>query len=908
MAEKQLYPWQTPEGKKEYNKTDGLDVYDGQQGGRELTEQEKKNLRPRPTADTTPSPNINTNADPNGAGAETKKATDQKDFVQQIFEFVSRTAYTSDGRVVSLPMPNPLMKYASHNYRLGLYALSDTELNDPDNTYRKRKPEVGILQSGGGLGDNKVTTAYEVNGKKVEFFINNLEIETVIAPTTNKGATNAVGFKFEVTEPYSMGLFLQALQIGALQAGHKNYTEAPFLLTIDFVGWTQEGEPYVVPQSKKLLPFKLVGSTMEVTGGGTMYAVEGVAYNEVVLTDQVQRVPVDVEIRGRTLEKMLESSAGSLTTALNKHLGKKALDGKVKTADQYFIIFPTKRATAGTRTLAEIVTQGATTKSQVGPDTTVNNNTRTKEEYEEMWKAITTKEESDLTQEQYDYLDKQLKLVSETALGEEIKQTQTGEEKSNIIGNSIVFDPASYGETQQPYGLADFTWDKDKGVWNRNSGQLQIDPSLGVIKFTKGTRIQDIITEMILISDYGKKLVDSPVDDFGFKNWFRIDTQVLQISDNEVEDQIGRKPRIYIYRVLPFKVHEARFVAPTKEGAGFENIKKQVCKKYDYIYSGANDDILDLQLNMDNTFFKSISPGNFNKTSGADSPTSAQEKDETVQVEAGDAKKLGAASGPLNDGDMQNTTPLSAGAVSGDDAKLDIARRFNEAIVGSDVDMISIEMTIWGDPYYIADSGVGNYNSENTSFINVSADGTVDYQNGEVDVEVNFKTPIDYRDNGIMGFPSDQISVNQFSGLYQVITVMNQFQDGQFKQVLELVRRSNQRPGATTDQSDKSPSKVVNEKKKLDKPRDGGNPGGSTTSTETVKTTETATSATNTGTVRTTKKVVSTSTSTTTVTTEGGGVTERKRSPQQSNRKVSPEVQKRLDAKAARRAARNGIV
>lgn len=875
MAEKRLYPWQTPEGKAEYNNTDGLDVYADDYSKAEPVKSTSYPYNKKSTTqDTTPSTNIKTNADPNASGKTESKATDAVETKAEDFfkDALKNILYTKDGRTLSLPLPNSLMGFASFNYRLGLYALSDSELNDPDNTYRIKDPEVAVLRSGGGLGSNKVTTAYEVNGKKVEFFINNLEVETVIAPTSNKGATNAVGFRFEVMEPYSMGLFLQALQLAALQAGHKNYTESPFLLKIDFIGWSQDGEPYVVPDSKKLLPFKLVGSTLEVTGGGSAYAVEGVAYNEVVLTDQVQRIPVDVEIRGRTLEKMLQSSAGSLTTALNKHLSKKAIDGKVKTADQYFILFPKKRATAGSGpSLSEILTKGANTKSEVGTDTNVTTGERTKEEYEKLWKAISTKEESELTQEQYEYLDKQLKLVSQTALGEEIKQTQTGEEKCNVVGNSIVFDPSTYGETQQPYGLADFTWDKEKGVWNRNSGQLQIDPSLGVIKFTKGTRIQDIITEMVLISDYGKALVDSPADDLGFKNWFRIDTQVLQISDNDVEDQIGRKPRIYVYRVLPFKVHESRFIAPTKSSAGVERLKQQVCKRYDYIYSGRNDDILDLSLNMDNTFFKSISPGNFNKTSGADSAKSSQEKGETVKVEPGDKQVLGGNSGSISDSDMQNTTPISAGAVSADDARIDVARRFNEAIVSSDVDMITVDMTIMGDPYYIADSGVGNYNSENSQFINVSADGTVDYQNGEVDVELNFKTPIDYRDDGIMGFPSDQISVNQFSGLYQVITVMNQFQDGQFKQVLELVRRSNQKPNAVTDQSDKSPTKVVNEKKKLDT-KSTSTPTPSTTN----NTVETETSNSSSRSVRTTKTIDSGVTTTTTVISEGGTVVEKK--------------------------------
>ena len=169
--------------------------------------------------------------------------------------------------------------------------------------------------------------------------------------------------------------------------------------------------------------------------------------------------------------------------------------------------------------------------------------------------------------------------------------------------------------TQQP--LMRIT-DKEKKVFKRDNGGLQIDPGLGTIKFLKGTRIQDVIEEMITISEYGRALPEATVDKHGFKDWFRIDTQVFQVSDKETEQQIGRKPRIYVYRVLPFKVHESRFIAPTQSIAGIAALKKQVCKSYNYIYSGQNEDIIDVQINLDNTFFKSISPGNFPKTDLAD--------------------------------------------------------------------------------------------------------------------------------------------------------------------------------------------------------------------------------------------------------------------------------------------------
>ena len=67
-----------------------------------------------------------------------------------------------------------------------------------------------------------------------------------------------------------------------------------------------------------------------------------------------------------------------------------------------------------------------------------------------------------------------------------------------------------------------------------------------------------------------------------------------------------------------------------------------------------------------------------------------------------------------------------------------IARDFNDALVNSPVDLITANMTIMGDPYYIADSGMGNYSAGTTPIINITEDGTMDYQSSEVDVLINF--------------------------------------------------------------------------------------------------------------------------------------------------------------------------
>ena len=98
----------------------------------------------------------------------------------------------------------------------------------------------------------------------------------------------------------------------------------------------------------------------------------------------------------------------------------------------------------------------------------------------------------------------------------------------------------------------------------------------------------------------------------------------------------------------------------------------------------------------------------------------------------------------------------------------------------------------------------------------------MDYQRSEVEVDVNFRTPIDYDDtSGGMIFPQRGTEpVGQFSGLYKVLTVQNTFSGGKFTQVLSLLRRKKQDDAnitgtpndakkAVVSESDKKPDKTV---------------------------------------------------------------------------------------------------
>ena len=68
------------------------------------------------------------------------------------------------------------------------------------------------------------------------------------------------------------------MQVAHLDAGHTNYTQS-ILVSDRIYRLGPKMEPTQFLATKRI-PFKLVGSGLQVTQGGSAYTMEGVAYNE----------------------------------------------------------------------------------------------------------------------------------------------------------------------------------------------------------------------------------------------------------------------------------------------------------------------------------------------------------------------------------------------------------------------------------------------------------------------------------------------------------------------------------------------------------------------------------------------------------------------------------------------------
>ena len=670
-------------------------------------------------------------------------------------------------------LKNQLEAYNTFNCIFTLGVLSAKSINDPAQTYRRDGADFTICRSGGGgIDATRIQTAYDALGSEggnLEYFIDNFEMDSILAPSKQTGVTQAMQFSFTVNEPYSMGLFLQAMQAASFQAGFQNYLQAPFMLEIDFIGWNDNGVPEPIKFSNRKLPFKLISVDFDVEKGGSTYNVKCIPWNESALMNEIMNIQDSVEITGSNVFECLAAGEQSLATTLNNKFQEIARAAGMPTSDFYLIRFPSQRDT-GTFNVSETAAQNS---------------------------ATLTERESVASRLGQEISDNAAQNITNFFAG--IGLDESSSSLLGVLKGSAVSDLNSIGAASMldrvnaagdsPFGLGLYTYDKDKDVYVRDGIELTISGTNRTFKFQQGTAITKLIEEIILVSTYGS-IALGKVNEAGNIPWFKIEPKVYIIDDPAHENITGRTAKVYVYDVVRYDVNVSQFTAPNKTTVGNVELAKQVVKSYNYIYSGRNTDVLGFDIKFNAAFFEAIR-ADMNQLGGAQLTKS---RDSSVSDNPEPTQTIDTSAGDLPEG--QSQTVASVGFTSNNfnaSAATNLARNFHNTLLNSDVDLITAEMEIWGDPYFIPDSGVGNYTAGQGPSINITADGSIDHQRSEIDILINFRTPIDYNTkSGLMEFPGDTIPVDSFSGLYKILKVTSEISGNKFVQRLKLIRRKNQ--------------------------------------------------------------------------------------------------------------------
>lgn len=630
---------------------------------------------------------------------------------------------------------NELSEFASYNYLWTLAVLSDDEVNTA--SYLNREPRFTIIRSGGLTKQDALRTYEEEQlGINVEYFIDEVEISSIYSPNPKTGVTTAVGLTFKIYEPYSIGLFFQTMALASLQAGYNGeYSTIPLLLRCEFKGYDSNGN--IKQKIVRDLVISLINATFTVDQGGAVYSVEAIPWNHLAWGDETQKIKTDDKLSGYTVEEVLSIGDRSLVSYLNRAEEDAVTTGAKTYKDEYIIEFPDSLGSYVPTAMEEKVVP--------------------------------------------------IGKVSVFSDGAVAAMPRTG---LNAIGGSVINQDFNYMGNQE-FALDLPTY--DESTKTVKSSEMVLGPDR-LFTFRQGTPIDKIIEQVILTSKYTKDVIEkletqanAPLE------WFRIETQVF-FKENTNAKQ-------YVYRVIPYTIDRSLFI---KQGEvrNYDRVLGGVRKGYNYIYTGLNSDILNFDININLAFFQPFlaDANSVNSTVPLKSATNpASNLLSVVSAIANVGSNLSNTVSQISNIFGLNVTPInpnaqttnharvynlnsSSGGAGIDDTKQQMAQHFHNVILNSDIELITVNLEVLGDPYFLPDSGMGNHTTERG----------MEYQQNEVDIILNFNTPIDMSSTaGKMTLSS----INQFIGLYKVIKITHSFNNGQFKQTLEMLRRPGQDKG-----------------------------------------------------------------------------------------------------------------
>jgi hypothetical protein len=678
---------------------------------------------------------------------------------------------------------NMLHEYASYNYVWTLSALSQEDLKKPQSIAKNKPRDIIAKSSGIGTEGNfsSFNASGSVKGAKTvvdtedtgtvysdykhtdsvirarassneiltrghDIFFEKVEINGIHRPNEQRKMMNFTKIEMVLHEPYGVTLF-EKLKAAAFNNKFMDHIDAPYLLTLEFRGYDNLGNPKTVV-TKRVLPIKIVNAEMEINAGGTIYTMSAVPWTEFAMTDRFLyirgsgstnwKTPFNTKT-GETLVEAMNRLADTLNKMQDVEIERKMRELK----DTYAINIvnvPVKNTGSGNWNLGSL---GSKFQISVRPN-------------ESIAKVIT-----DCVQQADGFRN----------IGEIVKKywQEVGEEQES-----------KYNQTE-----------------------AQADsPSSGKEPYVP---------------------------------WFKVVTNV-ETDTARFDSILGMHPKKITYTIIPYAVHVMNFTLPGLSASPLWG--KTVKKRYNYIYTGANNDILDLKINYKFGYFQAALVDG----TGADATTKKQVKDlslqELVQTYRSYVKDQPEGTLPLR---RYPSYSKSADPSSGAGASKTQVDEFYEYLTSPMGDMVNVQMTILGDPAFIGqdfalpyENKSSNTSSDFSSFSGKAWDkdlGCFNFDQAEPFVTLDFRFPTDIDEKrSVMNFKNLENIV--FSGLYKVVSVDSIFDGGKFTQVLDLVRFNNQGKEMTSVSSLSEMQKIIEKKKAEATAKATGNSSPNITDTE----------------------------------------------------------------------------
>ena len=645
--------------------------------------------------------------------------------------------------VTNISDPNVLYDFASYTTLFTLSALSKKDLENTTTLLNGKPHDIIVRSAGIGANENQDRPEVNAENKRIieqndrlkgtidksrkvlsqnrDLYIKSVTMNSLPGLNEKRRLTSVVDITMEIIEPFGITL-LERVRAAAINNNYLDHLDAPYLLTVDFKGFDEQGRVLGEKQAqtmRRVIPIKLIDMQMDVNQAGTVYTVKAIPYNEFAFVNTYSEV----------------KTAGSL--------------------------YPEGKTVADVvKALEDILNQGA---------------------------------EDDVTSGKVGIRDKYQISIHEDLNPEKPFSTENLEQTGMFKQNQQIGDAVDTGDVPVEYmkiksgdnmvkileeimkGHPDFTEKKYKEFRQKASREL------GKAQFTGGAQA-----------------VLEQAQEFYFK-YFKIKSSVIP-DDSGFDLKRATNPKIIKFTIEPYKVHAYSLSIPgVSTGKNFKNF---VFKTYNYIFTGDNIDVLDLNINYRVAYFQ----GTLKDVQAQNS------RKNTVENVRGQRTGTTTAVDNFGDGNLLlKSEPIifsseGTGKTGGTPTELDA---FLDTLTHPLADMVNIRMEILGDPAWLGQSQFIPVNPELFGTKRIHRDVDMDYWQGnrnriwndrlrcynpdvaEPIILLNFRMPTDVNDRtGVYELQSDQSA--EFSGLYRVIGVEHNFSDGKYTNVLQLTRFNNQ--------------------------------------------------------------------------------------------------------------------
>lgn len=304
--------------------------------------------------------------------------------------------------------------------------------------------------------------------------------------------------------------------------------------------------------------------------------------------------------------------------------------------------------------------------------------------------------------------------------------------------------------------------------------------------FPSNHSIQQAIDDIISKSQYAINAVkpgSKGVDDDGFAYTWKVSSKVEFDESNERDPNTLSRGTKITYIVTEYKTVAQNIVpVPAASPIKYETLADYCRRKYDYMYTGKNTDILDFKVDFNLAFFSGVTGG----LAVTDSPDRQNTgKDNTSDPSTAPTAQTSPSS-------KNAETPSQSTAESAQsrpnsrnrpDAWRQMAYQMYNNMINSSVALYQGEFTILGDPYFLV-GGDGNTNG--VAHGKVADNGAASAIAGDILVILNFYNPndLDYK-TGLMDLSNVPVP---FSGIFRIYQVTSSFKAGVFKQILHFTR------------------------------------------------------------------------------------------------------------------------